>query len=349
MPTWLFAKRCSSRLRLLLQYAAVSAAFLLLESCALPSNKPFSTFDELPANTNTSQVRAHKTNVGWQTTSMVLRNGTNQGTACEDRKRVEIVPGLTGNVVVVRVKCEIADGLTASEAKWFDFTVREFNAMAKISPIVRQQFINLGNVEFDWYLIEPNVRFRIEKESEMGSHAPHLAIGGDLPKENDDDYVFTANGILTIISVLHEYFHMNVRRSGWKFESASLEETIAYLINHSASVTLGADQALTPKSIIASPLDNAWSEAQQDDGTTLHGTTAGLRLAYVMVKKAKKCTHPRSAIKGLANLAYTKLTSQRAMTFADLRVIDALPCEALEAAESESEKLGQIAFDERNK
>ena len=276
------------------------AAFSQLGGCATWS-QPALTFQDLHEGTDAHQVLSRKTSQGWIVTSTLLHPGDKDGTVCGGPAAVQIHANLVGNVYTVRGDCEARPA--PSEERWRRVIAREFSAMIDASPIVSHQFAQLGKTEFDWYFVAPDVRFALARVNEESQAAPRLVISAAIPPQDADVEEQQQEGLSTILTAVHEYFHINAKRQAWKFESIALNETMAYLISHSAAIDLGAGHAPTWIPFLKPPLDGVWIDVLRD-GRSLARSIAGLRLAHVILLRTQACPSPGAAMRGIANLAY---------------------------------------------
>lgn len=289
--------------------------------------------DQLPLGTGAKQVYFIRTDDGWDVVSRIVNKGDGgmSGQRCAYSKQLKINPTLAANIIPVRASCANTS-FSADELKWLEFVAQYYAAAVADSPVLAQFYADLGPIEFDWYVIEEEVQFTLEARSTMRPRvSPRLSTNMTLPSAEANNEARQFNLGIGVSGITHEYFHSLVRREGLEFESASAEETVAYLLDHAASIEFGLGYTPTPRAYLEKPLDSVWQEAQAPNLGALDSSIAGLRVAFVMVEKARKCPLRAAAVRGTARIAYEFIREHKAMKLSDLRQINGLLCEELEA------------------
>ncbi len=289
--------------------------------------------EQLPLGTGVTQVYLIKTEGGWDVVSRIVSNGDSGrfGQRCANAKQLKINPTLVANIIPVRAFCGSA-ALTNPESKFLDVTTRYYAAAVSDSPVLHELYADLGPIEFDWYMMEDGLEFALEMHSMMKpTVAPRLSTKVTLPGPLADDKVKQINSGLAVAATTHEYFHTLVKRQAFVFESPSVEETVAYLLSHATSIEFGLSYAPTPEAYLEKPLDTVWEEAKSPKLDAFDSSIAGLRLAFAMVEKARKCPLRIDALRGTARIAYEFVREHKKMSLSDLIRIDTLSCDAREA------------------
>lgn len=310
------------------------AAFLfclvmLLSACA--TKYPVIDPDLLPADVGTIHVSFQRFDYGWAVKSGVTRagNGTKIGHECGVSKMLDINTTLHARIFVVRETCRDAS-LNTAETKWLNHVARYYAAAIEQSPVLRQLFDDLGPISFDWYLVEDDARFVLEKSSSMNlqdMRTPHLTMDMTLSSAEAENEVLQWRATIGVATVTHEYFHVLAERENFKFERPSLNELTAYFLDHATAVEFGVEYTPTPKAYLEKSLDNVWAEALVPAEAGLDSSIAGLRLAHVMLKKARQCPSPNEALRGTARLVYMHVKEHNGMTFDALKKIDQMSCD----------------------
>jgi hypothetical protein len=254
-------------------------------------------------------------------------DGHIKGHNCGFGQTISIAPTIRANLFSVREKCMDAS-LSEAEAKWINRFAEVYGDAIARTPALQQFFADLGPIEFDWYLIQHNVYLEHRaKPVPMSQSAPRISTSVPLPHRDADDEVKQINAVIGIGAFTHEYFHVLVKRDDYQFEHPSLEETVAYLLNHAGAIELGMTHDPTPRAYLQRSLDKVWEEALMPSENGVASSAAGLRLAYVMVQNANACPKPRDAVRGTFRVAYEKMRTTRRLSFDDLKVIDRLTCD----------------------
>ncbi len=236
-------------------------------------------------------------------------------------------------IFVIRETCLDAS-LNAAETKWLDHIARYYAAAVDKSPVLHQFFDDLGPIAFDWYLVEDDARFILEKSTSMdvrNMRTPHLIMGITLSSAEAENEVLQWRATIGVVGVTHEYFHALAERESFQFERPSLNEVTAYFLGHATAIEFGMAHDPTPKAYLEKSLDNVWTEALIPTEHGYDSSIAGLRLAYAMMKKARLCPAPNEALRGTARLVYMHVKEHEGMTFDELKKIDQLSCETRQA------------------